>query len=150
MPDMMQAAWIDAVFARLSLAYGARFLQQYEGLQPEHVKRSWANELAGVNADGIAHALNHLHPDLPPNAMQFRYLCQGRPQVHKALPAPKANPEIAAKAIEAMKGLGKPKGDPKAWAYALRQRERNREHLSKVQREAWRAVLPEQETEKTE
>ena len=137
----LPTAWVDAIFARLSLAYGARFREQWEGLQPEHVKAAWKAELRGVTADGIAYALAHLNPDFPPNAMQFVALCRNQPPSVATLPRPKADPEVQARAIAALNALGKPKTDPKAWALKLKQREESGEHLSSFQRWAWREAL---------
>ncbi len=137
------AEWVDAVFARLSLAYGVRFTQQWEGLNPEHVKASWRRELDGITSRGIAYALQHLPRDYPPNAMQFRALCVGAPTAQQALkaldgpPVSKANVQRVADAVAVLRA---PK-DPKAWAYRLKAREEAGERLSRVQREMWRAAL---------
>jgi hypothetical protein len=138
----MQPEWVDAIFARLKLAYGNRFDDQWGAIPAEKVKAAWAHELAGVTSGGIAHALAHLHPDLPPNAMQFRALCARVPVVARfpALPgvAPTAdNLRRVAAAAEVLRG---PR-DPKAWARALKAREEAGEHLSSTQRNAWRAAL---------
>ena len=140
----MQADWIEAIFARLALAYGGRFMAQYEGLQPEHVKTAWASELDGITSRGIAHALKNLPGDFPVNAMQFRKLCREAhaPDARPALPAPagQATPADIARLARAVAPLRAPL-DPKAWAHRLKAREEGGERLSRTQREAWRAAL---------
>jgi hypothetical protein len=139
----MQADWVDAIFVRLGLAYGARFLAQYEGMPPDAVKTSWAHTLDGIGSRGIAHALAHLNPDYPPNAMQFRALCMAAPglaDTTKRLEGPAPTAATVARVARAAEVLRKPK-DPRAWAHALKAREEAGEKLSQVQREAWRTAL---------
>lgn len=140
----MQLDWVEAIFGRLALAYGGRFMAQYEGLQPEHVKTAWSTELDGITSRGIAHALKNLPGDFPVNAMQFRKLCREAhtPDARPALPAPAgqvtpADVERLARAVAPMRN----QRDPKAWAHALKAREDAGERLSRMQRDAWRAAL---------
>jgi hypothetical protein len=136
--------WVDAIFARLSLAYGVRFTQQWEGLNPEHVKAAWCKEMQGITSRGIAYALQHLPGDFPPNAMQFRALCVAAPQrndpVQALLDGPKPTAATVARVRAAAEVLRKPR-DPRAWARALKAREEAGERLSPMQREAWRQSL---------
>lgn len=76
---MLPDKFIDRIFSKLSLTYGARFMRQYDGLDPDLVKANWAHELAGFAATPLAikHALDHLPKDDPPNVLQFRDLCRG-------------------------------------------------------------------------
>jgi len=138
------AEWVDAIFARLSLAYGQRFTQQWEGLNPEHVKASWRRELQGITSRGIAYALGHLPGDFPPNAMQFKALCMGAPArndpVRALLDGPAPTPASVQRLAQAVAPLRAAK-DPKAWARALQARELGGERLSRMQREAWRTAV---------
>jgi hypothetical protein len=139
----MQADWIDAIFVRLGLAYGARFVAQWEGMPSDAVKTTWGHTLDGIGSRGIAHALAHLNPDFPPNAMQFRALCLAAPglaDTTKRLEGPAVTPASVARLAAAVAPLRKPI-DPKAWAHALKAREEGGEHLSRFQREAWRQAL---------
>lgn len=86
---------IDWLFGRLQLAYGRDFLSQYDGLEPQAVRASWAYELAAF--DRCQHvldwALEHL-PDKPPSVLVFRSLCRAAPPAKvPRLPAPAANPD---------------------------------------------------------
>lgn len=57
---------------------------------------------------------------------------------------PVSNPislEEKIETLKLLKTLFKTPQDPKAWAHRLRERERNGENLSRVQRDAWREAL---------
>lgn len=102
----LPAAWVDALFARLSLRHGAAFMRQYEGLDPELVKRDWADVLSGFAArpHAIAYALDHLPPDRPVNALQFRALARLAPEPPQpALARPKPDPERLRDALARLK-----------------------------------------------
>jgi hypothetical protein len=138
--------WVDAIFARLALAYGERFQQQWGAQSPALVKASWQREMQGVTSRGIAYALGHLPPDFPPNAMQFRALCLRAPgltdPVRELLDGPAPTPASVERLRRILAGLRTPLDDPKAWARALRDREQRGERLGRAQRDAWRAALP--------
>ncbi len=75
----LRADWVDALFARLSVRYGVAFTRQYEGLDLAAVRGDWADVLDGFSGDDIAHALQVLPADKPPNALQFRDACRRAP-----------------------------------------------------------------------
>jgi hypothetical protein len=138
----LPAVWVELIHSKLALIYGQRFTQQYAGLDVATLRRTWAQQLAGITEVGIKHALEHLPADYPPNVLQFRALCCNRPpEAFKALPAPKASPERVARAVEALRALQTPSKHPRAWAYALRERERQGEHLTLLQKQWWREAL---------
>lgn len=119
--------WVDVLFTRLLVRYGDAWARKWEGIPEEAVKADWLEQLATVYAarpQAIAHALNNLPADFPPNSEQFRKMCTGFPEMVKALPAPavKPEPERVAKAMEA--AVHKPTGFDmaKACADALRAR----------------------------
>lgn len=97
----LPASWIETLFARLSVRYGTAFLRQYEDGDPEAIKADWAHVLHEFNEhpDGIVYALEHLPPERPPNALQFRDLCRAGPKPkdrllgsppHRPVPMPQA------------------------------------------------------------
>jgi hypothetical protein len=143
---LFPADWVDAIFARLTLAWGERFFAQYGALEPAHVKAAWRRELQGITSRGIAYALGHLPGDYPVNAMQFRALCLRAPGLTEPVREQLDGPAPTAASVErlqrALAGLRAPKDDPKAWARALRDREQRGERLGRAQRDAWRAALP--------
>ncbi len=84
-------SWVDALFAKLSVRYGEAFLRQYGDAAPELVKEDWADVLDGFQRcpEAIAYGLRHLPVDRPPNALQFRALCNNAPpESSLALPRP--------------------------------------------------------------
>lgn len=96
----LPADWVDRLFTRLTVRYGASFMRQYEGVDIRLVHGDWALALSGFSAHAIAYGLEHLPADFPPNALKFRDLCRKAPEIlPPALPAPAATPEKVAKAI---------------------------------------------------
>lgn len=75
----LQSSWVDALFARLALRYGAAFLRQWPDVDIAVLKTDWADVLDGVSGHAIAYALEYLPSAHPPNAMQFRDLCRQAP-----------------------------------------------------------------------
>lgn len=83
------ASWVDLLFAKLSVRYGAAFMRQYADLNPDAVKADWAEVLDGTRGESISYALRYLPADKPPNALQFRAICRRAPAPDAlALPAP--------------------------------------------------------------
>lgn len=73
-------AWVDRIHARLLVRYGAAWIRKWEGVPMEAVKADWGEVLAHVSPAAVAHALDHLPDDAPPNAVQFRALCAASPK----------------------------------------------------------------------
>ncbi len=139
----LPSPWIDSLFARLAVRYGAAWLNLWNGLDIADVKADWAEELSGFAAapEAIKHALANLPSDRPPTVGQFRLLCINRPVAGaSALPAPKADPTVVATVLGAIK---RPVGfDPKAWAWRLRAKEQQgNSGLTPSVRVMWRAAL---------
>lgn len=135
-------SWVDALFARLSVRYGAKWLRMWEGIDLDAVKADWATELGGFSdrSGAIKYALDNLPAEFPPTAAQFKAIAVRVPYyVPPALPEPKADPKIVAQALSALT-LGT-SGNPKAWAYRLQEREKQGERLTQCQRGAWREAL---------
>lgn len=103
---MLPTRWVDELFGRLSLRYGAAFLAQYRDLDIAAVKADWADVLDGFERfpEAIKHALDVLPADRPPNALQFRDACRRAPRAAvAALPAPKLAPEVAEQLLQAVR-----------------------------------------------
>ena len=141
-------AWVDRIFRKLSLTYGADFLRRYEGLSMADVRTDWAAAMEGFeqHPEAIAYALQHL-PERPPNVLEFRAICRhAPPPPAPMLPAPKPDPARLADELRKLAPLRKSLAergavDPKAWAYRLRDREAAGDRLSSVQRRFWREAL---------
>ncbi len=139
-PLPLPASWVDRIFAKLALAYGAEVARKWEGLNMDDVKSDWAQELGGLSGESIAHALQHLPPDRPLTAMAFRALSLGAPLPKVAkLPAPVADPAVMRKALGSIERA--PGFDPKSWAHRLKAREERGDRLTQFQRQEWREAL---------
>lgn len=143
----MQTDWVDAIHTRLLVRYGTRWVSMWAGIPEDMVKADWAQELAGFGPSAISYALQHLPPDFPPTAAQFRALCLGRPEyTQPQLPPPTADPGRVRAMLANLKLAQNT--DPKAWARDLRDREqrhggvlRSGQRMTKFQRDAWREAL---------
>jgi hypothetical protein len=136
-------AWVDRIFAKLTVTYGAAFLRRYDGIPIADVKADWAGTLAGFQQmpDAIRHGLEHLPSDKPPTVLEFRDACRKAPApALPALPAPKADPAVAAAVRQAFKRPAAVACE-KSWAYKLRDREVAGENLTTLQRESWREAI---------
>ena len=92
--------WLDSLFARLSVRYGAAWMRQWDGVDIAAVKADWAEELSGFEQrpEAIRHAIQHLPIDRPPTVGQFVALCRSAPvMAPPALPAPKLSDEMKAR-----------------------------------------------------
>jgi hypothetical protein len=99
-------AWMDRLFARLAVRYGAAWARMWEGVPMDAVRADWAQKLAGFEAhpDAIAYGLDNLPPDRPPTVGQFAGLCNRSPEkAPPQLEAPKAEPERVRAALAAMR-----------------------------------------------
>lgn len=91
----LPAKWVEALFTKLTLAYGRDFLARWEGLDICDVKTDWGHELAGFvdHPEAIAYALANLPPKAP-TVLDFRALCRRAPvKDAPRLESPAANPE---------------------------------------------------------
>lgn len=112
----MRSDWIDALFDRLAVRYGALFTRQYDGIDLAAVKADWAGMLGGLGASALRYGLANL-ASLPPNAIQFRDICLRAPaEFPPMLEAPRADPAVVA-AVRA--GITMEQAEPPA-AVAIR------------------------------
>lgn len=85
----LPAEWVDHLFAKLSIRYGAAFLRQYPDADPAIVKADWAEVLEGFDGAALSYGLRYLPSDRPVTAGQFRDICRrAPPPVVRRLPAP--------------------------------------------------------------
>lgn len=143
---MLPSHWIDSLFARLQVRYGAAWTRMWEGINLDAVKDDWATELAGFvsRPEALQHGLNHLPTDFPPNVKQFSALCRNAPgKPFVALPRPAVSDAEKQKAREIVEVVAKSgaKPDPEDWARRLRAREAAGERLNETQKRCWRAAL---------
>ena len=139
----LPSKWVDSLFHRLSIRYGASFVRQLDGLDISTVKADWAEQLAffADQPKAIAAALENLPHDFPPNVMQFRDIAlkHAKARDHVSLPAPKATKEEIEAARERCKTLNVELGnrDMRAWTYRLKEREERGDCLTLAQRQMW-------------
>ena len=138
------SAWIDRIFEKLTLVYGAEFLNRWKGVPLEEVKADWARELDGLEnrPEAIKYALDHLPTDKAPTVLQFRELTRRAPEKQSiALPPPEVNPAAVARAIEmANKAFNTPV-DRLARQREHMAAELRGERISPAQRDFWRRAL---------
>jgi hypothetical protein len=138
--------WVDRLFGMLGVRYGSQWLLMWEGLDLAAVKADWSQLLAGMDRperqDALRYGIEHLPPDRPPTAAQFKAICNRAPEYVKpiALPAPAVNPEGVARLRSMLADVGRPK-DPRAWAHALKERHEAGERLSMTQIDMYRSAL---------
>lgn len=134
--------WVERIWTTMRAAYGAAFDRQWEcpaGVDPvQHVtdlKAVWGRELRGFqqNPRAIAHALDHLPTDFPPNLLQFANLCRRAPQFHaqERLTAPKADQAVIAHVLEAARPELR---EARAWIPAMQRRLETGDNLTITQR----------------
>ena len=76
---MLELRYVDRIHTRLLARYGSKWINLYAGVDAEIVKADWCEQLARVQPDAIRYALDNLPADSPPNAAQFRALCNRMP-----------------------------------------------------------------------
>lgn len=123
--------WLDRVFGRLMVRYGDSWVRMWTGFDMEKVKADWCEVLANVHKrpEALRYALENLPPDRPPNAAQFKELCNRAPtSVRRALPEPvkinhRAVAELRAKVglDEAVKRVETQADEDRRMTYAQRQ-----------------------------
>lgn len=115
--------YVDRIFARLLVRYGAAWLRMWDQIDMEAVKADWAEVLSGLPDWSLKHALDNL-PERHPNAQQFRELCREARSNAPALTFSREKPPApnVERLIEALDKL--PHGAD--WAKRLRERVKQR------------------------
>lgn len=142
----LPAKWVEALFTKLTLAYGRDFLGRWEGIDLADVKTDWGHELAGFerHPEAIAYALANLPPKAP-TVLEFRAICRRAPvQDAPRLEAPVADParrdaELAKLATIVQPNAGRVDG--RSWARAVLERFERGERLSRFAVKQARAAL---------
>lgn len=132
----LPASWVDHLFAKLSVRYGAAFLRQWPDTDPATIKADWADVLSGFDGASLAYALRYL-PVTPPNALQFRDICRRAPDTTPALPAPELKPQperVKALLQKVLEGAPKDQTPAERVAAGLRARLEAGEILNAAQR----------------
>jgi hypothetical protein len=104
----MSERWVDRLFSRLAVRYGAAWLRQWEGLEIEAVKADWMRVLGLIaerNPRAIGHVLDNSLPEFPPTAHGFLRLCQAIPASDGALALPAPREKVAPEVLDRIKAL---------------------------------------------
>lgn len=142
-------AWVEKIFQKLSVTYGAAFLRKYEGVPLDDVKADWAGVLAGFQQKptAIRYALENLEPGKVPDALQFREMCRrSPPEPTVKIEGPAPDPARVAAVLAAAQAVVAPRRArmmaPLQWAIDMQEREKQGDRtLSDFQRKAWREAL---------
>ena len=138
------SAWIERIFEKLTLVYGAEFLNRWKGVPLEEVKADWARELDGLEnrPEAIKYALEHLPTDKAPTVLQFRELTRRAPEKQAiALPPPEVNPAAVARAVAMANAAFNTPVDRLARQREHMAMELRGERLSPAQCDFWRRAL---------
>ena len=128
--------WVEALFTKLTLAYGRDFLGRWEGLDVMDVKTDWGHELAGFerHPECIAYALANL-PMKAPTVIEFRAIARKAPHTEAPrLESPAADPaRVAAELAKLAPIRHRTEVDMKDWARRLLARHDAGEKLRPIQ-----------------
>lgn len=97
--------WVESLFKRMAFTYGARFVDQWRGIDTDGIKVEWAEKLGVLTDAELLHGVNSLHErDWPPTLPEFLKLCR-----------PPVDPVVAYH--EAMEQGGRrDRGQPDEWS----------------------------------
>jgi hypothetical protein len=126
----------------MAVRYGAEWLNRWQGIDIDAVKRDWAEELAGVSASAMKFAVVNLPIGKPPSVGEFKAICLRAPDLFRpaALDAPKADPERVARIVARLRERIA-RREPMQWAFDLQEREKRGESMTAGQMVAWREAL---------
>lgn len=97
--------WVESLFKKMAFTYGAKFADQWRGIDPEGVKRNWAEALGVLSSAELCRGVNALVTrDWPPTLPEFLKLCR-----------PAVDP-IAAYHEAAEQGALRERGEPDQWS----------------------------------
>ena len=74
---------LDYSFAKMGAIYGATFLRNWQGVDPNLVHQVWLQECGRMLTyrPKIDHALRFMHPERPPSALSFKNLLVAGPVI---------------------------------------------------------------------
>lgn len=84
--DVLPLTWIEALFDRMSLSYGRKFTEQWDGIDPKKLKDHWAQELACMSRAELSRGYKALATrDWPPTLPEFKKLCRPEMSIDAAV-----------------------------------------------------------------
>lgn len=139
--------WVDKIFARLTVRFGNRFLDRWNGVDMDAVRFDWASVLDGFEQwpDAIKFAIENMDDEKPPTATMFRTFALKAPKPELLqLPEPKADPVRMAAALGKLEHVRNAQASPhgmKDWAYRLKARHDAGDKLNPNQIRCYQAAL---------
>jgi hypothetical protein len=135
--------FVDKVFARMRVRYGADWVRKFECVSHDELKADWGQVLENLPSSAIEYGLENL-PNRVPIATDFRSLCReslryDAPQLE--ITNPKIEPERWAEIKKQIQRVLTTPPDPKRPARELKAKEDVGEYLSIHQKRYWREVL---------
>jgi hypothetical protein len=77
-PQEQRSKLVERLFLRMSVLYGNRFADMWEGIDLEEVKKCWADEISAFSIAQIAGAVERLKKaNWPPTLPEFLAMCEG-------------------------------------------------------------------------
>lgn len=112
-PQPLPMATIEWLWSTLGVRYGHNLTAKYEGFEIPVVKEDWRYELASLTDEQLEHGLKNLPPRFPPDAGEFRRLCEAftiprDPTPLPRLPAPRGRMELRPEIRAAVAALLEP------------------------------------------
>lgn len=79
--DPLPISWVEALFDKMSLSYGKKFVDQWGGVDPKKLKDHWAEQLAVMSRTELSRGYRALETrEWPPTLPEFKKLC--RPEIN--------------------------------------------------------------------
>lgn len=70
-------SWVESLFKKMAFTYGVRFADQWRGIDPDGVKRHWAEALGVLTKEELTRGVMNLGTrDWPPTLPEFLKLCR--------------------------------------------------------------------------
>lgn len=97
--------WVKALFNKMAFSYGVKFADQWRGIDPDGIKRHWAQKLFALKTEELTRGVQRLDSrTYPPTLPEFLALCR-----------PPIDPVVAFhEALE--QGVKRERGEPEAWS----------------------------------
>lgn len=75
--DAIPERWIESLFEKMLFTYGAKFSDQWKGIDPAGLKRHWATELGKFSTDELKAGVSKLKSkEWPPTLPEFEKMCK--------------------------------------------------------------------------
>ena len=84
--DALPKRWIESLFERMELSYGAKFTNSWGGIDPHKMRLFWARELAGTTPEQMKAGVEAMkRAEWPPTLPEFVAMCRPPTDYSEAL-----------------------------------------------------------------